>query len=303
MKVQIWTEQADLFEMSVLEQTAELVPAPLSDLGGDPAVPIVLIGKALNTARRADFRAMVQTVYMVGGALLITPPYGDSDVGQYLETPVGLRVVRRPTESVVRVLEDQLRQDVGAELTIRSDHVVETALGAGLLAGNPAGRAVAVRYQPRNTAGAALVTSLQILSYTAVSVEAHRQALLKALLRWTNVHAAGHDEVATSAPTSTPGRVDQDDLVTVLLSLAAVGAVEPSKLLRVAADYLQFPLEDPRLVAVLDHLESQGVLALSPAGVREVDRDMLESTLEAAGLHAYARELRELVGQVPGIAT
>ena len=182
MKVRIWQEQADLFEISVLEQTAEVSSTPMRELHSDVATPVVLIGKALASERLPDFRSLFDAIFKSGRTILVVPPFGDLDIGRYLDTPVGVRLLRRTPEATVRLVDTTLGLPPAMTLSVRSDHVIETALGAGLIATDGSGKPVALRYQPRNTSGAALLCTTQLLSYTALSNEEDRQALLAALL-------------------------------------------------------------------------------------------------------------------------
>lgn len=298
MKVRIWNEQADLFEMSVLEQTAEPIPGTLGDLGEEESLPVLLIGRALTPERLAAIRALSDAVFRSRRSLVITPPFGDLDVGRYLDAPTAVRLLRRKPDSIVKLLDDGLRSSAGAELTIRSDHNVETALGAGLVATDSSGKPILVRYQPRNTSGAAFVSGVQLLSYTALSVEEHRQALLSGLMGWRNAGAAQR-AVATAAVT--PQSIPPDDITGVLLALAASESVEPARLSSVAETFLDLSLDERRVGRVLGWLEADGVLSRGAEGDLRILPDALQAVVERSGLHAYARELREMAREHPEV--
>ena len=293
MRTRVLDEQADLFEISILEQTAEVVPGSLEEIGADPEAPVVLIGKALSPERVADFRALAARVFASGRCLLLLPPYGDLDIGRYLDTPVGMRLTRRQATATVRVVDPATRDEVGDEAVVRSDHIIETSLGAGMIATDDAGRAVALRFQPRNTSGAAVVTTLQLLSYSALSNEEDRQTLLSSLLAWRNESAAGLGE-------ELPGRVRKEEVdpghvATLLVALGASGITDGSRLRDVASTYLQLDLDASQAEAVLSRLETESVLTLDAEGQRVIVRDALDDVLERLGLHAYSRELREVL--------
>ena len=177
--------------------------------------------------------------------------------------------------------------------------MIETALGAGLLATDGSGKPVALRYQPRNTSGAALLCSVQLLSYTALSTEEHRQALLAALLL-TRGNDAGH-RVAPPRD-SAPDAVDPGHVATMLVALSAAGSADPMRLRKVAETFLQLSLDAQATETVLEHFEAEGVLARSE-GERRVQAGILESALDALGLHACARELQEMVREHPEVQT
>jgi hypothetical protein len=295
MKVLVWKEQADLFEVSVLEQTARPVPGSLDDLGRDSTLPVLLIGRALAPDRRAEIEALARAVFASGRPLLIIPPYGDLDVGRYLDAPASVRLRRRSPESSVQVVDDGLRAEVGSTLSIRSDHIIETALGAGILALDIGRKPVAIRYQPKNTSGAVFVVSLQLLSYTALSSEDHRQALLAALLDWRSKAIRGRNQELQGAVVPEP--LDPDDVATVLLALVASGAPDTPALRRIADEVLHYPLDDERVERVLAEFEHEGLVRRLAGGGRAVDLPALQRALEASGLHAYAREMQEMTLQ------
>lgn len=297
MKVRIWQEQADLFEISVLEQTAEVSPALMRELHSDLASPVVLIGKALAAERLAEVRSLFDSIFRSGRTILIVPPFGDLDIGRYLDTPVGVRLLRRTPDATVRLVDTTLGLPSARALSVRSDHVIETALGAGLMATDGSGKPVALRYQPRNTSGIAILCTTQLLSYTALSSEEDRQALLAALLA-----RRGGDVVETAtASGSDTVPVDAGHVATMLVALAAARRVDPTCLRMVAEKFLQLSLDAETVEHVLGHLEAEGILTRGSEGERRVQEEMLEGALDDLGLHACARELQEIVRDQPEV--
>ncbi|MCK9521425.1 MAG: hypothetical protein M0R76_00065 [Proteobacteria bacterium] len=299
MKVRIWQEQADLFEISVLEQTVEVSPAPMRELQSDVAIPVVLIGKALVSERLAEIRSLFEAIFKSGRTILVVPPFGDLDVGRYLDTPVGVRLLRRTPDATVRLVDAALGLPPGKALSVRSDHVIETALGAGLIATDGSGKPVALRYQPRNTSGAAILCTTQLLSYTALSNEEDRQALLAVLVG----HRGGDVVEAATTSVGDVVPVDAGHVATMLVALAAERNVDPTRLRMVAKTFLQLSLDAETVERVLEHLEAEGILTRGSEGERRVQEEMLEGALDDLGLHACARELQEIVEDQPEVRT
>jgi len=297
MKVRIWQEQSDLFEISVLEQTAEVSPATMQELCADAATPVVLMGRALSSERLADFRSLFEAVFRSRRIIVVVPPFGDLDIGRYLDTPVGVRLLRRSPDVAVRVVDTNLGLNLGSPLSVRSDHVIETALGAGLIATDGAGKPVALRYQPRNTSGAAVLCTVQLLSYTALSSEEDRQILLAALLtsRAGDAVEAGKVVAGNALP------VDPAHVATILVALAAARSAEPTRLRTVAEKFLQLSLDNETTEHILGYLEAEGVLTRGSKGERRVRKDALQSALDDLGLHACARELQEIIQGQPEV--
>lgn len=299
MKVRIWQEQADLFEISVLEQTVEVSPAPMRELQSDVAIQVVLIGKALVSERLAEIRSLFEAIFKSGRTILVVPPFGDLDVGRYLDTPVGVRFLRRTPDATVRLVDTALGLPPARALSVRSDHVIETALGAGLIATDGSGKPVALRYQPRNTSGAAILCTTQLLSYTALSNEEDRQALLAVLV----AHRGGDLVEAATTSVGDVVPIDAGHVATMLVALAAERNVDPTRLRMVAKTFLQLSLDAETVERVLEHLEAEGILTRGSEGERRVQKEMLEGALDDLGLHACARDLQEIVEDQPEVRT
>jgi hypothetical protein len=136
----------------------------------------------------------------------------------------------------VRIVDTETASAVGAQLTIRSDHCIETALSIGIIAVDAAGKPTLLRYQPSNRSGAIFLSTLQLLSYTALSNEQHRQALLSTVLAWRN-ETAGAVETAAMTP-ATSAAPDRETLIPVLLAIAAGCPVDHARVQELAHTYL-----------------------------------------------------------------
>lgn len=135
MKARILDAQADLFEVGVLSQTAEVESISMDRLVADPSgPPLIVIGGLLDAERLADMRRLSSVLGRERVAVIVVPPFTDLDLGRYFETPVQLGVRRRAAESAARITEGALEEVLRGEVKVRSDHFFETALGAGVLA-------------------------------------------------------------------------------------------------------------------------------------------------------------------------
>ena len=164
MKVHIWKEQQDFFEIAILEQSTELVPMSLADLAtGGSRDPIVIVGKALSSERVSSFRQIITNVFKAGTALLLVPPFGDFDLSFYIDIATPIRIIRQPATSECTIKNKNLLPHIGPQLKIRSDHFIDTALAAGVVCVNRDGKTTLLRFQPKNTAGALFISTLQLL--------------------------------------------------------------------------------------------------------------------------------------------
>lgn len=301
MRVRILKDQAELFEITVLEQSVELVPSELSDLAGsDWSLPAVLVGRAFTSGQEENMRALASAMYRSRGTMLVVPPFGAASLDRFLDIPATVRVVRRATESALRLVHSEWKH-LGPELTIKSDHVLDTTLAAGLVAVDGAGKPIVVRYQPRNTAGALFVSTAQLLSYTALSIERDREALLRAILTWRQTDTESSDGSATNLEAQSPSH---EALATVVLALDASERLDIPTLQFTAEHYLDSLLSVDQLSQTLEFLAVQGVVA--PIGASEhieVNKAKLHQLIEKLGLDAYARELREITGERSEVST
>jgi hypothetical protein len=280
--------------MSILEQCAQLVPSQLEDMESqDLDLPVVLLGRALVQGREQVLRKLIAAVYRSTTFMLLVPPFGDLDLHKYLDTRESIRIVRRPPDSKVRLITSDWQAKLGSDLAIRSDQFLDTTLVAGLLGVDSSSKPVLLRYQPRNTAGAVFLSTAQILSYTALSVETDREALLSAILSWTDQR---HDRPETSRPLNLgAGQATREEVTAVILALAAARTLDVAKLQSFLESIFGSSPSPERLAIGLEYLAGEGVTVAAPEGQRSIDHTQLQRTLEALDLHAYARELGEMV--------
>lgn len=295
MKVRVAKEQLDLFEITVLEQSAELEALELKELAEHPSAdPVVLVGRCLTRERAATIRGIAGAVFQSGTVMLIVPPFGDPDFSPYVDAPLSIRVVRRPATSECRVVVSEWHARLGSMLNIRSDHHIETALTAGEACLDGEGKIILLRYQPKNTSGAVFVSTLQLFSYTALTNESDRNRLISEVLNWRNLQPSSVRTVErTLFESHVPSR---DDLSLVLLAVFASSSSNAGTLREIVENHFGKHLREEEIRTVLGYLESEGVLERvdQQSFSRVSDRRLIDS-IEALGLHAYARELKEIV--------
>lgn len=296
MKARVVEAQADLFEVGVLSQMAEVESVSMDRLVTDPSgPPLVVVGGLLGTELLTDMRRLSSVLGWARVAVIVVPPFTDLDLGRYFETPVQLGVRRRATESTACVTDGALMNMLGGELKVRSDHFFETALGAGVLAVDAQGKPVLLRYQATNTAGPVFFSALQLLTYTALTDEAHRQGLLGQLLAWTPPVTTEAKDTAARQPSSPPKAEALGDevLVPVALLLAAGGSQTAELLRSRAGALLGVDLSANDVSRALEELTRRGLVAADVSAPSE--RGALVRFLEQHGMHPYLRELGTLL--------
>ncbi|MFE5501656.1 hypothetical protein ACFQ73_03785 [Amycolatopsis japonica] len=291
MKARIVEAQADLFEVGVLSQTAGVESVPTDRLLADPSgPPLVVIGGLLDAERLVDLRKLSSALARARVAVIVVPPFTDLDLGRYFETPVQLGVRRRAADSAARITDGALEEVLGGGVKVRSDHFFDTTLGAGVLAVDAQNKPLLLRYQATNTAGPVFFSALQLLTYTALTDEAHRQSLLGHLLSWTPSVTAEPRGIARQ-PSSPPKAeaVGEGVLVPVALLLAA-GGPQTAELLRSRAGaLLGVDLSANDVDQALEEFTRQGLAAFDAPTTS--DRGALVRFLEQRGMHPYLREL------------
>ncbi|SDD58865.1 hypothetical protein [Actinokineospora iranica] len=295
MNARIVEAQADLFEVGVLSQTAEVDSVPMDRLLADPSgPPLVVVGGLLGAERLIAMRKLSSALARARVAVIVVPPFTDLDLGRYFETPVQLGARRRSANSTARITDGALEEVLGGEVNVRSDYFFDTVLGAGVLAVDAQNKPVLLRYQATNTAGPVFFSALQLLTYTALTNEAHRQSLLGHLLSWTPSVTAEAREIARQ-PSSPPKAeaVGEGGLVPVALLLAA-GGPQTAELLRSRAGaLLGVDLSANDVGRALEELTRQGLAAFDASAPS--DRGALVRFLEQRGMHPYLRELGALL--------
>lgn len=295
MKARIVEAQADLFEVGVLSQTAEVESVPIDRLLADPSgPPLVVVGGLLDAERLVDMRKLSSALARARVAVIVVPPFTDLGLGRYFETPVQLGVRRRAADSAARITEGALEEVLGGGVKVRSDHFFDTALGAGVLAVDARNKPVLLRYQATNTAGPVFFSALQLLTYTALTDEAHRQSLLGHLLSWTpSVTAEARGIALQQSSPPKAEAVGEGVLVPVALLLAA-GGPQTAELLRSRARaLLGVDLSANDVGRALEEFTRQGLAASDASALS--DRGALVRFLEQRGMHPYLRELGVLL--------
>lgn len=289
MKARVIEAQADLFEVGVLSQTAEVESVSMDQILADSSgPPLVVVGGLLWPEQLADMRKLSAALARAHVAVIVVPPFTGPDVGRYFDTPVQLGARRRATESAARIIDSALKGFLGGEVKVRSDHFFDTALGAGVLAVDARGKPVLLRYQATNMAGPVFFSTLQLITYTALTDEAHRQGLLEHLLSWTPSLTE-----AARQPSNSLKAVGEEVLVPVALLLAAGGG-QAAELLRFRAGaLLGADLSASDIARAVDELVRQGLLAADFS--IQSDRGPLVRFLEQRGMHPYLRELEVML--------
>jgi hypothetical protein len=294
MKARVLQEQVDLFEVGVLSQTAEVAGVSMEDLLASPAgPPIVVVGRLLAASRLTELRRFAVGAARAQAAILVVPPFNDVEIGRYFETPVEVRAQRRASLESARIVDSAAAAVVGNTSKVRSDHHFETALGAGVMAVDEQGKPVLIRFHATNTSGPVFFSSLQLLTYTALTDEGQRQAILAHLLSWVLEAQAKATIPRDAALPAQELGVSTDAVVPVALLLAAGGAQSGEELVRRASEFLGTPLSVALVHDALVKLGAQGLLQGSP-GDWTTTPNRLREYLERLGFHAYLRELQAL---------
>ena len=185
MKSLILDIQKDLFESSVLEQSAEIKFVLVDEALGMKGVPCVLLGSKGIDDFTGTVRKLARSNYQNGTGLIIINPPTDIDIGNAVDAPVSIIVKRRKTSSFCKPSGFDGRDGEG-KYEIWSDGTIESSLSSGVMGVDDNKGTVLLKYQPKNTSGAVFITTLKLLSYSGMTNETDREELLKLLLTWEN---------------------------------------------------------------------------------------------------------------------
>jgi hypothetical protein len=295
MKARVLQEQADLFEVGVLSQTAEIAALSMEDLLTSPAgPPVVIVGRLLAAARLTELRRLSVAAARAQVAIVLVPPFNDLELGRYFETPVELRAQRRTSSEAARIVDQSAVAVLGGTAKVRSDHYLDTASGAGVVAVDDQGKPVLIRFHATNTSGPVFFSALQLLTYTALTDEGQRQAALAYLLSWVPDAQTKPTGQRGAALPSQEHEVSADAVVPVALLLAAGGAQASEVLVRRASELLGTDVSVTLVNEALVALGAQGLVEGSP-GDWTPTPNLLREYLERLGLHAYLRELKTML--------
>lgn len=295
MKARVLDVQADLFEVGVVSQTTEVRLVSIDQLLAAPSGdPVLIVGSLLAADQLGDMRRLASVLGCAQTTVIVVPPFSDQNLGCYFETPVQLRAQRRAAESAAYVTDGATSAALGDEIMVRSDHFFDTTLGAGVIAVDAQGKPVLIRYRATNTAGPVFFSTLQLLTYTALTDEGQRQGLLAHILSREPVGASMATALSPGASNPpTANTASENMLVPVALLLAAGGPQSEDQLRTRAQALLGVDLSGDDVRHAVEELDRHGLVASEGAGAGA--RAALNHFLEQRGMHPYLRELATLL--------
>ncbi len=160
MKTLILDIQKDLFESSVLEQSAEIQFVSVDEALGVKGVPCVLLGSKGIDDFTGTVRKLARANYQNGTGLIIINPPIDTDIGNAVDAPVSITVKKRKASSFCKPTAFDGRDGEG-KYEIWSDGTIESSLSSGVMGVDDNKGTVLLKYQPKNTSGAVFITTLK----------------------------------------------------------------------------------------------------------------------------------------------
>ncbi|MCJ8501462.1 hypothetical protein [Desulfatitalea alkaliphila] len=283
MKTLILDIQKDLFESSVLEQSAEIQFVSVDEVLGVKGVPCVLLGSKGIDDFTGTVRKLARANYQNGTGLIIINPPIDTDIGNAVDAPVSITVKKRKASSFCKPSGfDGL--DGESKYEIWSDGTIESSLSSGVMGVDDNKGTVLLKYQPKNTSGAVFITTLKLLSYSGMTNEADRESLLKLLLIWENKQSFVNEE-----PTEDVTASDESVLHTVAILSFSYDSKDPDK---ISAAMSRFFTLNTDVDAVRQVLEQ---LSINLNATKENWKSKLEDYIDQAGHYSYAREIKEIL--------
>jgi hypothetical protein len=283
MKILILDIQKDLFESSVLEQSAEIQFVSIDEALGAKGVPCVLLGSKRIDDFIGTVRKLARANYQRGTGLIIINPPINTDIGNAVDAPVSITVKKRVASSFCKPSGfDGL--DGESNYEIWSDGTIESSLSSGVMGVDDYKGTVLLKYQPRNTSGAVFITTLKLLSYSGMTNETHRELLLKQILTWENKQAFANAEMTEDA-------VSQDESVlnSVAILSFAYDSKDPDEISAAMSRFFTFYTDADAVRKEINQL------SINLNATKENWASKLEDYIDQAGHYSYAREIKEIL--------
>lgn len=283
MKTLILDIQKDLFESSVLEQSAEIQFVSVDDALGKKGVPCVLIGSKGIDDFTGTVRKLARANYQNGTGLIIINPPIDTDIGNAVDAPVSITVKKRKASSFCKPSGfDGL--DGESKYEIWSDGTIESSLSSGVMGVDDNKGTVLLKYQPKNTSGAVFITTLKLLSYSGMTNESDKESLLKLLLTWENKQSFINEE-----PTKDAAAPDESVLHAVAILSFSYGSKDPGKISAAMSRFFTLNTDPDAVGEAIDQLST------NLNATKETWTSKLEDYIDQAGHYSYAREIKEIL--------
>jgi hypothetical protein len=288
MKTLILDIQKDLFESSVLEQSAEIQFVSVDEALGIKGIPCVLLGSKRIDDFTGTVRKLVRASYQNGTGLIIINPPADTDIGNAVDAPVSIIVKKRRASSFCKPSGfDGL--DGESKYEIWSDGTIESSLSSGVMGVDDNKGTVLLKYQPKNTSGAVFITTLKLLSYSGMTNETDKESLLKLLLAWENKQSFINEE-----PTEDVTAPDESVLHAVAILSLSYGSKDPDKIAAAMSRFFTLNTDADAVRKALDQLSTH----LNATDLKETGENWmpkLEGYIDQAGYYSYAREIKEIL--------
>jgi hypothetical protein len=283
MKTLILDIQKDLFESSVLEQSAEIQFVSVDEALGLKGVPCVLLGSKGIDDFTGTVRKLARANYQNGTGLIIINPPIDTDIGNAVDAPVSITVKKRKASSFCKPSGfDGL--DGESKYEIWSDGTIESSLSSGVMGVDDNKGTVLLKYQPKNTSGAVFITTLKLLSYSGMTNETDRESLLKLLLIWENKQSFVNEE-----PTEDVTASDESVLHAVAILSFSYDSKDPDKISAAMSRFFTLNTDADAVRQVLEQL------SINLNATKENWTSKLEDYIDQAGHYSYAREIKEIL--------
>jgi hypothetical protein len=283
MKTLILDIQKDLFESSVLEQSAEIQFVSVDESLGLKGVPCVLLGSKGIDDFTGTVRKLARANYQNGTGLIIINPPIDTDIGNSVDAPVSITVKKRKASSFCKPSGfDGL--DGESKYEIWSDGTIESSLRSGVMGVDDNKGTVLLKYQPKNTSGAVFITTLKLLSYSGMTNETDREALLKQLLTWENKQS-----FVNEAPTEDVTAPDESVLHAVAILSFSYGSKDPDRISAAMSRFFTLNTDADVIRKVIEQLSA------NLNATKENWTSKLEDYIDQAGHYSYAREIKEIL--------
>ena len=285
MKIVVLKSQKDLFETSILEQSGSVDFLPYDDILAQPDTSCVVIGTKGIEDYKKSLLGLSHAFYKKGMSLILVNPPTGVDIGECIDAPTSVFIKKRKASSVCKSkIKDESKYNKTSE--IWSDGVIVTTLSSGIVCIDEDNKCVLLKYQPKNTTGAVFITTLRLLSYSAMTIETDREEMIGRLLSHENIESMPHSEEVPQEK----DQIESHILTAVAVLTYALNGFDISKIESMIPRFFDFQCDADAIQKAFEKLIN-GTDEESP----ETLLTGLENYIDRSGLYSYTREIQEIL--------
>jgi hypothetical protein len=249
-----------------------------------PGAIYLVPGRSLTAESVPTLRQVTRLALAAYAHCLLYPPFVPEDLAPLLGCAGTFRISKGSGAMVH--LQAEWETELPTPLHIAYSGAIQTSYLSGLIAVGEKEEPVLLSYRPSNNQGQVMVTTLLVASPNIRTREAHRRALLKAVL----------DHLAADQPPTKPRKTSEEKITvprevlnTTALALYCGTATSPLSVVDFAHNRLGARIDEEMVANAMEQLKLEGVLAVDSIP----NEEQLRGFIVAHNLDSLARMLHD----------